>query len=105
MAKQIHKIRARMKDGVAEIKLLVKHPRETGNRKDPVMGIKIPRHFIREFRCEHNGTEVLSADWGWGVSRNPYLSFRLSGAKPGDAINATWVDNKGVSGSIETQIK
>jgi sulfur-oxidizing protein SoxZ len=105
MTNEIHKIQARMKDGVAEIKLLVKHPMETGNRKDPVIGIKIPRHFIREFRCKHNGTEVLYADWGWGVSQNPYLSFRLNGAKPGDAINATWIDNKGVSDSIETQIE
>ena len=105
MTKKIHRIQARMKDGAAEIKLLVQHPMETGRRKDPVTGTEIPRNFIRELRCEYNGTEVLSADWSWGVSRNPFLSFRVNGAKPGDAINVAWVDNKGVSGSIETQVK
>jgi len=105
MAKRSHKIRARIKDGAAEIKLLLQHPMETGNRKDPVTGFKIPRHFIREFRCEHNGAEVLSADWGWGVSRNPFLSFRLTDAKSGDLISATWVDNNGVSDTIETRVK
>ena len=105
MNKKTHKIRARMKDGAAQIKLLLQHPMETGNRKDPVTGIKVPRHFIREFSCLHNGTEVLSADWGWGVSRNPYLSFRIQGARPGDLIALAWVDNKGVSGTAETRVK
>lgn len=105
MTNKTHKMRARMKDGAAEIKLLLQHPMETGNRTDPLTGGKIPRHFIREFRCEHNGSEVLSADWGWGVSRNPFLSFRIKGARPGDTVRASWVDNKGVAGSIETRVR
>ena len=32
------KMRARMKDGAAEIKLLLQHPMETGNRTDPATG-------------------------------------------------------------------
>ena len=105
MTRQIHKMRARMKDGVTIVKLLVQHPMETGNRRDPETGSRIPRNFIRELRCEHNGTEVLSADLGWGVSRNPFLSLRLTAARHGDLISVFWVDNKGISGSIETRVK
>lgn len=105
MAKTTHRIRARMRGGAAEIKLLLQHPMETGNRRDPVTNIKVPRHFIREVRCEHKGIEVLSCDWSWGVSRNPFLSFRVTGAQPGDAITVTWSDSEGVSDSIETPIE
>ena len=105
MAKQTHKIRARTKDGATEVKLLLQHPMETGNRKDPATGLKIPRNFIRELRCEHKGLEVLSSDWGWGVSRNPFLSFRMTGTRTGDLIVISWVDNQGIADTIETRIK
>ena len=28
-------------------------------------------------------------------SKNPFLSFRFSGGKPGDKVIITWTDNKG----------
>ena len=105
MSVRSHKIRARLKNGVAAVKLLVQHPMETGNRRDPVTDRQIPRNFIRELRCEHNGIEVLSADWGWGVSRNPFLSFRIVGAQTGDLIRVDWVDNNGLFGFLETRVK
>jgi sulfur-oxidizing protein SoxZ len=42
-----------------------------------------------------NGKTVLSAQWGPAVSKNPFLSFRFSGAKAGDKVIVTWTDNKG----------
>lgn len=105
MTSSAHKIRARLKDGAVEVKLLIQHPMETGSRKDPVSGRKIGRHFIRELRCEVNGTEVLSSDWGWGVARNPFLSFRVTGSAPGDTVVVSWMDNQGKSESVETLVK
>lgn len=104
MAGKTHKIRARMKDGVAEVKILIRHPMETGRRKDPVTRIPVPRHFIREVHCEHNGAEVLTCHWSWGVARNPYLRFRIPGAGPGDRIRIHWTDDKDVSDGIEARI-
>jgi len=104
MAKSI-KIRARMKGGNCEVKSLIKHKMETGLRKDKKTGKVIPAHFIQEVTCEHNGTTVLSANWGTAISTNPYLSFSFSGAKKGDTIKLSWVDNKGESDSAEAQIK
>lgn len=99
-----HKIRARMKGAAAEVKLLIQHPMETGRRKDPVTGLLIPRNFIREIRCTHNGMEILSAEWSWGMARNPYLSYRVKDAKPGDNVSILWTDDKGLTESLETQV-
>jgi sulfur-oxidizing protein SoxZ len=104
MAKSI-KVRAKVKKGVATIKCLINHPMETGMRKDKKTGKKIPAQFIQEVSCEHGGKSVLNAQWGASVSKNPFLSFKFSGAKSGDTIKISWVDNKGDSDSTEAKIK
>lgn len=104
MAKTI-KIRARLKGGVCEVKSLIKHPMETGQRKDKKTGKVIPAHFIQEVNCDHNGSTVMSANWGTAISANPYLSFSFTGAKKGDSFSLSWVDNKGESDSAEVKIK
>ena len=98
------KMRARMKDGAAEIKLLLQHPMETGNRTDPATGLKVPRHFIRELMCEHNGVAVLRAQWSWGMARRPYLSFLIRDAQPGDLVRIQWSDDRGEEGAIEAVV-
>lgn len=99
------KVRARLKDGVVRVKVLLKHPMETGSRKHPGTGELLPRHFIREVVCERNGTPVLTLDWGWGVAANPYLSFDLKEGKAGDLIAIRWVDNQGETASVEGKVK
>jgi sulfur-oxidizing protein SoxZ len=104
MAKSI-KLRAKAKDGVATVKALISHPMETGLRKDKKSGQPIPAEFIQEVVCESGGKTVLSAQWGSAISKNPFLSFKFSGAKSGDSIKVSWVDNKGNSDSIDETIK
>ena len=88
------KIRAANKDGVTEVKVLVSHEMETGQRKDS-SGKIIPAWFIQEVTATHNGKPVLSAQWGPSVAKNPFLQFSVKGAKAGDKIAVSWVDNKG----------
>ena len=104
MAKSI-KLRAKAKDGVATVKALISHPMETGLRKDKKSGQPIPAEFIQEVVCESGGKTVLSAQWGSAISKNPFISFKFSGAKSGDSIKISWVDNKGNSDSLESKIK
>ena len=104
MAKSI-KLRAKAKNGVATVKCLISHPMETGLRKDKKSGKLIPAEFIQEVTCEHGGKTVLSAEWGSAISKNPFLSFKFSGANSGDSIKISWVDNKGASDSLEGKIK
>jgi len=104
MAKKSIRIRAKIKGGETEVKALMSHEMETGLRKDKKTGKKIPAHFIKEVVCEHNGKQVLLAQWGVAISKNPYLSFKFKGAKAGDTIKISWQDNKGESSSAEAKI-
>ncbi|MDH5469788.1 MAG: thiosulfate oxidation carrier complex protein SoxZ [Gammaproteobacteria bacterium] len=99
------KMRASNQDGVTTIKALISHAMETGTRKDQKTGEKIPAHFIQEVVCEHKGNKVLTANWGAAISKNPYLSFRFSGAAAGDTVKLSWVDNKGEKDSAEATVK
>ena len=104
MARKI-KIRAREKDGVATVKFLMKHPMETGLRKDRKTGEKIPAHFIRNVAVSLNGANVMTAYLGPGVSTDPYLSTEVKGASKGDTVTVAWVDNMGEQASAETTVK
>ena len=98
------KIRAKVDGDVNTVKALISHPMDTGLVKDKKTGNLIPAHFIQEVTCEHNGKNVLTALWGPAISKNPYLSFKFKGAKAGDSLKLSWVDNKGESDSTETKI-
>ncbi|RLA30759.1 MAG: thiosulfate oxidation carrier complex protein SoxZ [Gammaproteobacteria bacterium] len=98
------KIRARTKGDETTVKALITHVMETGLRKGKD-GKKIPAHHITEVTCEHAGQVVMTAQWGPAVSKNPYLAFKFKGAKSGDMVKLSWVDNKGKSDSIEAKVK
>ena len=104
MAKSI-KIRAKEKGGLATVKCLMKHPMETGLRKNKKTGEKIPAHYISEVDCEHNGKLAMTAFLGPGVSKNPDMSFELTDAAKGDMVKITWTDNQGKSDTKEAKIK
>jgi sulfur-oxidizing protein SoxZ len=91
------KIRATMAGDVADVKVLMNHPMETGLRKDAKTGQLVPAHYITEVTATVNGATVLKAGMGGGVSKNPYLGFKVKGAKAGDALEVSWKDNKGDS--------
>jgi sulfur-oxidizing protein SoxZ len=61
----------------------------------------VAAHFIQLVTVTLNGKTVLEAQWGTGVSKNPYLTFRLRNAALGDKIAVKWVDNKGATNEIE----
>ena len=105
MAKKSIRLRASSKVGVATVKALITHPMETGQRKNKKTGKKIPAHFIQTVSGKHNGKEVLLAEWGPAVSKNPYISFQFAGAKKGDSVEISWSDNKGGSESASTKVR
>jgi len=98
------KIRARLQGDVADVKIGIIHPMETGLSKDGVTGQLVPMHFIQTLTATHNGKTVLEAQWSQAVSKNPFLNFRLRGAKTGDKIMVGWVDNRGDKASIEATL-
>jgi sulfur-oxidizing protein SoxZ len=64
------KIRAANKDGVTEVKVLVSHEMETGQRKDSA-GAIVPAWFITELTAKHNDKVVLSCEFGPRCRRTP----------------------------------
>jgi len=88
------RIRAQAAGDKATVCVLMSHEMETGQRKDAA-GALIPAHFITEVSAEHNGKQVLAAQFGTAVSKNPYLAFKFKGGAKGDKLSVSWVDNKG----------
>ena len=97
------KIRATLKGEVTEVRVLMVHPMETGQRKD-TSGNLVPMHFIQEVQVRVNGKVALEGQISQGVSRNPVFSFRLKGAKAGDKLEIAWLDNRGERSQAETAI-
>lgn len=81
------------KGEVIEIKTLISHKMESGQRKDK-KGQIIPRQIINKFVAKYNGEEVFSADWHGAVSANPYMAF-YTVAKESGSFEFTWVDDDG----------
>jgi sulfur-oxidizing protein SoxZ len=87
------RLRATLQGDTADVRILMRHPMETGTRKTP-KGV-VPLHFIQSVIVQHNGKTVLDAQWSQAISRDPFLGLRVKGAKVGDKITVTWTDNKG----------
>lgn len=98
------KIRATLQGDVADVKVLMSHIMETGQRKDPKTGQLIPAHFIQEVTATVNGKVVLDSQWSQAISKNPFLGFKVKGAKAGDKVVVNWVDNKGEKNTAEAAI-
>ena len=97
------RIRAVAREGMVNVKVLMSHEMETGQRKD-ASGKLVPPHFIQSVSATHQGKTVLQAQWGPAVSKNPFLEFNFKGGQKGDKIVVTWEDNKGESRSDEATI-
>ncbi len=102
MANKI-KLRARLKDGITTVKVLMYHPMETGRRK-AADGSLIPAHFIQTVTAKWNDQVVLESQCGTGVAKNPYLTFQLNQAKVGDTVTVSWLDNLGAKAAHTVRV-
>lgn len=97
------RIRAQSAGDKATVRVLMAHEMETGQRKD-ASGKTIPAWFIQEVNAQLNGMTVLIAQWGPSVAKNPFLQFNIKGAKAGDKVGITWIDNRGDKRSDEATV-
>lgn len=97
MAKAKARVKApkKVKKGEAfEVKTVISHKMESGQRKDKKTGEKIPQMIINKFVCVYNGKEVFSADWHAAISANPYMAFYVKAVDSG-TLDMTWTDDSG----------
>jgi len=97
------KMRNRRRGDVLTVRALIRHPMAI-SRRNKETGKYSQGHYIQEVDCLLNGELVMHADWGQGVSKNPYLSFRIHGVSKGDHLLLRWRDNQGGSDELEKEI-
>lgn len=97
------RIRAQASGDKTAVRVLMTHEMESGQRKD-VAGKVVPAWYIQEVSAFWNGKQVLIAEWGTSVSKNPFLQFFIKGAMAGDKVAITWTDNKGDTRTDETTV-
>ena len=94
MARTLINVPARARKGeVIEIKTLISHPMESGQRRDDV-GQPIPRDIIHSFVCTYNGEEVFRAELFPAIAANPFLSFCTVATESGVLV-FSWTDDHG----------
>ena len=97
------RIRAIASGDEVEVKILMRHIMESGQRKD-ADGKVIPAHFIKNVTVKSNDKVVLDASFGTAVSKDPFLSFKFKGGKKGDKLVVNWTDNGGDTRTDETVV-
>jgi sulfur-oxidizing protein SoxZ len=97
------RIRAATKDGITEVRVLMNHEMETGQRRDAA-GALVPAWHITEVTATLNGKKVMQTQWGPSVAKNPYFAFKVKGGAAGEKVVVTWVDNKGDTRTDEATI-
>jgi sulfur-oxidizing protein SoxZ len=97
------KIRASLAGDGTEVRVLMSHEMETGQRKD-AQGRLVPAWFIQSVTVTHAGRTVLTAQFGPAVAKNPFLAFRFKGGARGDKVAISWVDSRGDKRSDEATI-
>jgi sulfur-oxidizing protein SoxZ len=80
---------------IIEIKTLISHIMETGQRKDKD-GRPIPRKIINAFSAAFEGREVFRATLYPGTSANPYLVFNMRAERSGELV-LTWTEDGGAA--------
>jgi len=97
------RIRAQAAGDKTTVRVLMSHEMETGLRKDAA-GKAVPAWFIQDVSAALNGKQVLTAQWGPAVAKNPYMQFIIKGGKAGDKVSVTWKDNKGETRTDEVTV-
>ena len=97
------RIRAQMAGDKVEVRVLMSHEMETGQRRDGA-GNLVPAWFIQNVTVNHGARTVMSAQWGPAVAKNPFIHFRFTGGKVGERISVTWTDSRGEKRTDEVAI-
>ena len=96
------RVRATEAGGVVDVKILMKHDMEAGQRKDAA-GKTIPQWFISTVTVQAQGKNVFTGEFGPAVSKDPFLNFKYKRAK-GDKVVVSWVDNRGAKRTDEATV-
>lgn len=78
---------------VIELKAMIRHPMETGYRRDRY-GEQIPRDILKRFECVYDGEVVFAAEFFPAVAADPFLTFYTTATKTG-TLEFRWINQQG----------
>ncbi|MBM3646792.1 MAG: thiosulfate oxidation carrier complex protein SoxZ [Alphaproteobacteria bacterium] len=91
------------KGELVEIKTLITHPMESGQRRDSE-GKLVPRLIVNRLDVTYNGKPVLAATLEPAISANPYMAFFVRVEESG-TLNFTWTDDNKQTWTAEAKIQ
>jgi sulfur-oxidizing protein SoxZ len=104
MARVLINLPARAKRGeIIEIKTLIAHPMESGNRRNND-GTTVPRLLLHTFAAKFAGREVFRASLHTGTAANPFISFFMKVSGPGE-FEFTWIEDGGAKTTERQDLK
>ncbi len=96
------KIKAKLKDGIVEVKALATHPMMSYQEAERA---KKEANFITYVVAKVGDKVVYEASTSQFLSKDPYMKFSFKGAAVGDTIELTWKDLKGNTDTSSEKIK
>ena len=87
---------------IIEIKTLMSHIMETGNRHT-AEGEVVPRDIITSFACRYNGVEIFRAELFPAIAANPFITFFTVATESGK-FEFEWIGDKGFSETASASI-
>lgn len=101
------KVKAKLKNGVVKVKMMVKHEMSTYNQAKKRSGNSDDANFITHLSGSVNEKVVIDISTSQFLSKNPIFKFKFKGDefKAGDQLIMTWVDRKGNTKTKKAKIK
>ena len=91
------KVKAKLKGNKVEVKLMAKHPMHTGRVMDPVTNTLIPANYIKTLTCHVGDKKLFQANFGTGISKDPFLKLAFLNRSAGEVLKFEWKDLRGES--------
>ena len=99
------RLRARRLAEYTEIRLLFRHPMETGRRVDAGSGTPVPANYIDRLTIRLENRLVAECRLGTGVASDPSFTFRVKAGAPGERVAANWRDTAGRENELSAVIE
>jgi sulfur-oxidizing protein SoxZ len=91
------KVKVKFEGNKLDVKLMAKHPMHTGRVMDPVKNTLIPANFIKTLTCHVGDKKIFQANFGTGISKDPFLKLTFLNRSAGEVLKFEWTDLSGES--------
>ena len=88
---------------VIEIRSLISHIMETGQRRDQA-GAIVPRDIITRFEAKFDGQLVFAMDLAPAIAANPFIAFPFKVEKAG-TFEFSWINDAGEERKTTSELR